>query len=61
MRIKLIKPVVVDQRHIAVGDVAEVEETVGKFLIRRGMAVEVQEDAEPEVKREPKRPRRKRS
>lgn len=43
MRVKLIKSVIVDSRHISVGDEVEVDEIVGKYLIRRGMAVAVED------------------
>lgn len=64
MRVKLIKPVVVGPDPVEVGDVIDVNDDVGTFLVRRGMAVAVAEP-EPEteqkpseVKREPRRARR---
>lgn len=66
MRVKLIKPVVVGPDPVEVGDVIDVKDDVGTFLVRRGMAVAVTEtepETEPEqkpseVKREPRRARR---
>lgn len=65
MRVKLIKPVVVGPDPVEVGDVIDVNDDVGTFLVRRGMAVVVAEpESEPEqkpseVKREPRRALRK--
>lgn len=61
MHIKLLKPVVVDASHIAVGDVAEVDDITGMYLIRRGLAeqVEAPEDAAP-AEDAPKRKRSRR-
>lgn len=65
MRVKLIKPVVVGPDPVEVGDVIDVTDDVGTFLVRRGMAVAVAEpESEPEqkpseVKREPRRALRK--